>query len=403
MKRSLALFVFLLLAGSVLAGTQPTIFSGRTYLFGNWPPGVNMPDKDISNYPYRGYFFLGGTSDTLYTVRMFCGAASGRGWTFRMVPGAGDTTRIDSLGVYTTGNVTADTFKGNGSLLSGISGTPYDSAPVAGKAWNLEGKDTTALFNAKTLQGKDTSYFLKATGTGSDSSGNHLVVQATRFRGALTGNASTATKLSTDGDSTYVWGMSNHTTQGWIAQSAGTGDSARVSGLAWAPVGDTWRVPTLIYSQILAQDTGDDTLRKPAFFGYEDTVDTIHNLHAKSGHFAGPYWSRQWNDTLDGKDTLDLDNGNRCLAVADSGTVDSLWLKNGKAGASYQVCVEYRASGAIPDLVFIGKDGAIETSNGNAITDTTGNGGSSIFAFSCWSKAGALKYRCAYGLNFQEP
>lgn len=112
---------------------------------------------------------------------------------------AADASGADSadVGVVSrscTGNAaTADSSKGGAARATLATGSSL-----------LQGKDTTALWNAKTLQGKDTSYFLKATGTGSDSSGNHLVLQATRFRGALTGNVTGTASNATKADSALI-------------------------------------------------------------------------------------------------------------------------------------------------------------------------------------------------------
>jgi len=92
---------------------------------------------------------------------------------------------------------------------------------------------STAAANTGLWKMLDTTYFVKTTGTGADSTGNHLVVQATRFRGALTGDvtgtadsavaAGRATKIASDGDSAKVWTMTSPSTQGWLAAAGGGG------------------------------------------------------------------------------------------------------------------------------------------------------------------------------------
>lgn len=126
MKRLLTLLAVLTcLVAPALAGLQPTLLGSRLFLYGNWPPGVNPPEKDYTHYPNRGYLAMFGT-DTAYSIRMFCGAATGRGWTFRMVAGTGDTTRIDSTGIYTTGNLTVSgPARYNGGVSLGDSATDH--------------------------------------------------------------------------------------------------------------------------------------------------------------------------------------------------------------------------------------------------------------------------------------
>ena len=102
------LIAVFLLVSVALAGLQPVRYASRLYIYGNWQPGVNSPEKDEAHYPYEGYFALFG-ADTTYSLRIFPGALTGQGLVFRLVAGIADTTVIDSTGVYTTGDVTCDT------------------------------------------------------------------------------------------------------------------------------------------------------------------------------------------------------------------------------------------------------------------------------------------------------
>ena len=123
MKR-LALILFGLIAVLLASYQPPPWFAKRLYIFPSSdstpfdPTGVY---RDTLNYRLGGYFALFGT-DTSYSLRIWPGVATGRGLTFRQVSGTGDTTRIDSVGIYTSGRVTG-THYGDGSNLTGISGS----------------------------------------------------------------------------------------------------------------------------------------------------------------------------------------------------------------------------------------------------------------------------------------
>jgi len=185
-RRILIALALLTLAAPVLAGVQPTIFSGRTYLFGNWAPGVNRPDKDITHYPYRGYLAMFGT-DTAYSVRMFCGAATGRGFTLRLVGGTGDTTRIDSTGIYTTGMVTSggsmvnsDSAFHKGYTTLGDSVTDYVACYGQFLTRNRAGTSNWATIKnpASLVRGSQFHFAATLTGMGGSGQFNELFVNA---------------------------------------------------------------------------------------------------------------------------------------------------------------------------------------------------------------------------------
>jgi hypothetical protein len=266
----------LLLAVAFGGWRYPPSYARRLYL---WPGSDSLPWavggvlRDTAHYRYDGYLALFG-SDTSYSLRAFLGAATGKGLTLRLVGGTADTTRIDSLGVYTTGSVTGKHY-GDGSNLTGITAAPSSNADslnhnswdmlmdtvdaragggsgdsswvysetdsatgtvaqftrfrgdgslltglITDSSWvsfsadtgnitggltaarfrgafignvtgnvtgNLTGTADTALGTGR-LGGVAASSYAKLLGSGSDSLGNYLVMQATRFRGALIGN-----------------------------------------------------------------------------------------------------------------------------------------------------------------------------------------------------------------------
>ncbi len=111
-----------------------------------------------------------------------------------------------------------------------ISAPTSDSARVAGNSHLLQGKDTTALWNAKTLQGKDTTGFVRTNQANSISSA--MVVDGTIVR------ADVATDFKSPYSDTADY-----------AYSAPASDSARVAGnshlLQGKDTTDLWNAKTL--------------------------------------------------------------------------------------------------------------------------------------------------------------
>jgi len=96
----------------------------------------------------------------------------------------------------------------------------------AGNASTLQGKDTTALFNAKTLQTKDTTWVKSQAGNATTLQGKDTTAlwNAKTLQGKDTTalfNAKTAAKIASNGDSAKVWGMTSPTTQGWMTGGGG--------------------------------------------------------------------------------------------------------------------------------------------------------------------------------------
>ena len=133
-----ALLLTAILAGLALGYLYPPLDASRLYVYPYW---ATNPRADVAHYPLGGYFALFG-EDSLNSIRMYRSPVDSMPY-FRLVTKAGDTVRFNRGGIYTTGDVTADTFKGDGSLLTGVSGTPYDSAPIAANAHAIQTKDTT--------------------------------------------------------------------------------------------------------------------------------------------------------------------------------------------------------------------------------------------------------------------
>lgn len=116
-------------------------------------PG-NRPEADSTHYAWSQFLFSG-TDTTKGAIRFFTPESTGKNLQMRYTAAAGrDTLHIDSLGLHLGGNMK---YYGDGSELTGITTASSDSSLVSANSHQLQGKDTTALWNAKTLQGKDTT------------------------------------------------------------------------------------------------------------------------------------------------------------------------------------------------------------------------------------------------------
>jgi hypothetical protein len=157
MKRLILLAV---LTATAFAWKIGPMFTSRFYLWegsGTVTAPYIRVTGDTLHYPYDGYLYLGGTDSTAGSLRIFNRERTGKSMMLRMVTANGrDTTKIDSLGVRTTGKLWGD-----GSELTGITGGDSnmysDTSGVSKNSKLLQGKDTTALWNAKTLQTLDTA------------------------------------------------------------------------------------------------------------------------------------------------------------------------------------------------------------------------------------------------------
>lgn len=220
MKMAKICSVLLVFAGLATAKyVYPPAYATRFYL---WPGSDSAPGKptgvlnDTSHYRFT-YCALLGSDTTKGSLRLFMNDLTGKAPTIQLVGGAGDTTKIDTTGYYTTGNVTADSFFGDGSQLSGvapagdtltavdglgvsmtITGTsPNESLAVAvdttdtayvnwiettGGAGKVDsGSAANTAPNADAVQGKDTTYFARLNATNTFTGGQQTI----------TGNAST--------------------------------------------------------------------------------------------------------------------------------------------------------------------------------------------------------------------
>ena len=163
----------------VQSGDQIATLQGKAYNGSGLASAAAIRYYVDSSFASGGYvpsrisFYTGGDSAT-YTEKM---RLDRRGKLML------DTTGARGAAVLTVkGNANADSFVG----------------PLVGNASSaslLQTKDTTALWNAKTVQGKDTTALFAAK---------------------------TATKIATNGDSAKVWGMTSPSTQGWITGGSAT-------------------------------------------------------------------------------------------------------------------------------------------------------------------------------------
>jgi len=103
MRRLLILGLF---AGVALGYLSPPFDASRIYLYPYW---ATNPRLDSTHYPWRGYFALFGSDSTKGSLRIFNREATGKGIMWRLVSGTADTTRIDSLGIWTNGDLWAQT------------------------------------------------------------------------------------------------------------------------------------------------------------------------------------------------------------------------------------------------------------------------------------------------------
>ena len=102
MKR---LVTLLLLAVAVAAAyLYPPFGASRLYLHPYW---ATNPRADVAHYPMAGYFALFG-SDSLNSIRMYRSPADSMPY-FRLVTKEGDTVRFNRGGIYTTGDLWAQT------------------------------------------------------------------------------------------------------------------------------------------------------------------------------------------------------------------------------------------------------------------------------------------------------
>ena len=84
----------------------PPFYASRQYLHPYW---ATDPRLDKTHYAFDGYFALFGTDSTKGSLRIFNREATGKAIVWRLVGGTADTTRIDSLGVWTNGDIWGQT------------------------------------------------------------------------------------------------------------------------------------------------------------------------------------------------------------------------------------------------------------------------------------------------------
>jgi len=91
-----------ILSGLALGYYYPPLDASRLYVYPYW---ATNPRADETHYPWRGYFALFGEDSIAGSLRIFNREATGKAIMLRLIGGTADTTRIDSLGVWTNGDV----------------------------------------------------------------------------------------------------------------------------------------------------------------------------------------------------------------------------------------------------------------------------------------------------------
>ena len=323
-----ALLLTAILAGLALGYLYPPLDASRLYVYPYW---ATNPRADVAHYPLGGYFALFG-EDSLNSIRMYRSPVDSMPY-FRLVTKAGDTVRFNRGGIYTTGDVTADTFKGDGSLLTGVSGTPYDSAPIAANAHAIQTKDTTWI-KAQAGSGSTDSIqrgvwlgsgWLKNDSTANVDSGAVGTWGDLRWL-SLLGKAADATgadsadlaKLARDADSLDGHAASYFATAAAAAKAQDTANRAlagpdTVGTRSFG--GGIWLAIAGKAADASGADSADVGVVSRSCTGNAATADsstggaTRATLAANSSLLQGQDTTALWNaKTLQGKDTTDLDD-----------------------------------------------------------------------------------------------
>jgi len=201
-----------------------------------------------------------------------------------------------------------------------------DSARVAGNSHQLQGKDTTALWNAKTLQGKDTSALWNAkTLQGKDTSGFVRTNQANSVTSAMVVNG---TIVRADVAASF---KAPYADTADYASSAPASDSARVAGNSHLLLGkDTtalWNAKTL---------QGKDTA-------------ALWNAKTLQGKDTSALWNAK---TLQGKDTSGFVRTNQANSVSSAMIVNGTIVRADVAAnfkAPYADTADYAGSAPASD------------------------------------------------------
>jgi len=213
-----------------------------------------------------------------------------------------------------------------------IAAPASDSARVAGNSHLLQGKDTTALWNAKTLQGKDTTGFVRTGQANSISSAMivpNTIVRAdvaTNFKAPYSDTADYAISAPAS-DSARVAGNS-HLLQGKDTMAL---DSRYVNEGQASSVTSTMIVNgTIVRSDVAANfkapysDTADYAIAAPT----SDSARVAGNSHLLQGKDTTALWNAK---TLQGKDTTALDS--RYVNEGQASSVTSSMIVNGTIAA----------------------------------------------------------------------
>jgi hypothetical protein len=185
---------------------------------------ISAPASDSARVAGNSHLLQGKDTTALWNAKTLQGKDTAALWNAKTLQGK-DTTGFVRTGqadavtsaMIVNGTIVRDdvatTFKAPYSDTAdyAIAAPAWDSARVAGNSYLLQGKDTTALWNAKTLQGKDTTGFVRAGQADAVTSG--MIVNGTIVRNDVAANFKAPYADTAD-----------------YAISAPASDSARVAG-----------------------------------------------------------------------------------------------------------------------------------------------------------------------------
>jgi hypothetical protein len=309
-----------------------------------------------------------GSDTTKGSIRMFLSELTGAAPTIRLVGGAADSTWIDTNGIYTNNDVTADTFKGDGSLLTGcgldttVGDARYlgiDSEAVSAESSLVAGSAHGVIYGDSVVIAVDGdtvgwTYFNSAH----DTVWTHWLIPHVAL------------------DTTHGWtdsALYSKTLQGkdttWVKSQSGGVSADEVSDTADVVRGE---ITDTIFDRLdtTAAWPGGSVLlvQGETLYSYSNTGDSMWMWHdtatatrgfhyssnAQVWHAGSPYvfqtqyYSKAVYDTCATNQNLsvDFDASNNHKVVVGA-TLDTLTLTNGRDGGRYLVTVMGNASAAV--------------------------------------------------------